>query len=788
VGIAGPRTIAWNLELEALEAIERRVLWLAVRIVDYANRERPKVDDVKVGGHQASSASLVTLMTALYFADLAARDRVSVKPHASPVLHAIEYLLGRLDRSYLTRLRDFGGLQSYPSRAKDPFPVDYSTGSVGLGSAAPLFGALADRYIGTHGGLQTDGRFISLLGDAELDEGNIWEALAEPLTRRLGNVLWIVDLNRQSLDRVVPGIKAHELERHFEAVGWQVLELKYGRRLREAFDRQDGELLRARIDAMPNEQYQSLFGASEEVVRETLLEGQESADRGRLEGLLAGYAGGLPRLVSDLGGHDLADVLDVLARAREETTRPTVLFAYTIKGYGLEMAGRPQNHSALLTGEQIDRFRSACGLTLETEWDGFDPGSPEGELCAKAAARLDRGARPPAPRVEIPMTLSERDGPPTSTQAAFGRVLLALSRVPDVAERLVTVSPDVSVSTNLGGFINKVGVWGPEEEPVYDAMEDSPLRWRVSPQGQHIEMGIAEMNLVLLLSQLGLTWDFHRERLFPVGTLYDPFVMRALEGIVYSTYSGSRFVLAGTPSGISLSREGGAHQSLNTPGIGIETPGLTYAEPCYARELEWLLLDSLARMQEPSGESLYLRLSTKPIDQAPFAELVARRGADAVRADVVAGGFRLREPGAGDDRVILATCGAMVPETLAAAETLADDEGVETTVLVLSSPDRIYRDWQQTLTTPLRGHSTTGRSHLQRLVAPSERGLPIVTVIDGASHALAWLGSALGTRCVPLGVDRFGQTGSPAELYDEYGIGQDAIVTAALIALEPESN
>ena len=153
--------------------------------------------------------------------------------------------------------------------------------------------------------------------------------------------------------------------------------------------------------------------------------------------------------------------------------------------------------------------------------------------------------------------------------------------------------------------------------------------------------------------------------------------MRALEGIVYSTYSGSRFVLVGTPSGISLSREGGAHQSISTPGIGIETPGLTYAEPCFARELEWLLLDALDRLQQPDGESLYLRLSTKPIDQAPFA--AARRataGADVVRAAVVAGGFRLREARpAAEDRVLLATCGAMVPEALAAADALAERGG-----------------------------------------------------------------------------------------------------------------
>ncbi len=774
-----------DADVRTLAAIERRVLWLAVRIVDYANRERPRGDPLKVGGHQASSASMVSLMTALWLADLEGRDRVSVKPHASPVLHALEYLLGRLDRSYLTRLRDFGGLQSYPSRTKDPFPVDYSTGSVGLGSAAPLFGALADRYVDTHFGSSTGGRFISLLGDAELDEGNIWEALAEPLARHLGNVLWIVDLNRQSLDRVIPGIRAAELEAQFRTSGWEVIELKYGRRLRAAFAQEGGELLRRRIDEMPNEQYQSLFGAADGVVRETVLEPFGGEDRWRLARILDAHEGGVGRLVRDLGGHDLADVLGALARARETPDRPTVVFAYTIKGYGLEIAGRPQNHSALLTGEQIDRFRDEVGLTPQTEWDAFAPEGPEAALLARARTRLDRGMRAPVPVHPVPDRLSSRDGPPIATQAAFGRILLELARDEAVGPRLVTVSPDVSVSTSLGGFINKTGVWGPVEETVYDAMEDSPLKWRVGPRGQHVEMGIAEMNLVLLLGQLGMTWDYQRERLLPIGTLYDPFVMRALEGIVFSAYQGARFVLAGTPSGLSLSREGGAHQSLNTPGIGIETPGITYCDPTYARELEWLLLDGLRRMQEPDGEALYLRLSTKPIDQTPFADLVAQRGEEQVHADVVRGGYRLRDAAPADDRVLIATCGTMTPEALAAAEQLATDEGVEATVLVLSSPDRLYRDWQRARSAPVRGAPTSSRSHLETLVHDDERGLPVVTVIDGASHALAFVGAALGTRAVPLGVDAFGQTGSQPEVYAHYGIDAASIATAALVALEP---
>jgi pyruvate dehydrogenase E1 component len=773
------------VDLGTLASIERRVLWLAVRIVDYANRERPKADELKVGGHQASSASLVSLMTALYFANLRAADRVSVKPHASPVLHAIEYLLGRLPREYLTTLRELGGLQAYPSRTKDPFPVDYSTGSVGLGSAAPLFGALGDRYVESHFGRSTGGRFISLLGDAELDEGSLWEAVLEPQTRGLGNVLWIVDLNRQSLDRVVPVIRAAELEQQFAAAGWQVLELKYGRRLREAFAQEGGDLLRRRIDEMPNPIYQGLFGAGEDVVVAALLDGLREPERGRLARLLAAYDGAVGTLIQDLGGHDLGDILRALAEADADPERPAVLFAYTIKGYGLPIAGRPLNHSALLTGEQIDELRAASGLTAEAEWDAFDPDSPEARLCRAAAERIARPERPERDPIAVPAALSTTEPAAISTQAALGRILLDLSRVDGVAERIVTVSPDVSISTNLGGWINKVGVWGVETAAAHES-EESPLRWRAGPDGRHVELGISEMNFFLLLGQLGLTAETQGEQLFPIGTLYDPFVCRGLEGLIYSVYSGSRFVFAGTPSGISLSREGGAHQSTITPGIGMELPGLTYAEPCYARELEWLLLDGLRRLQEPDGDALYLRLSTKPVEQAPFAELVARRGEDAVRADVLAGGFRLREAAASEDAVVIASCGALVPESLAAADLLADDEGVEATVVVLSSPDRLYRDWRSARLTPLtEGRSPAGPSHLERLIPPAERRLPAVTVVDGASHSLAFVGGCLGMRTVPLGVDTFGQAGSEPDLYDVHQLSPAAIATAALVALEP---
>ena len=759
------------------------MLWLAVRIVDWANHERPDAGGIKVGGHQASSASMVSIMTSLWFHHLRAEDRVAVKPHASPVFHAIQYLLGNLDRRYLTELRSLGGLQAYPSRTKDPDGVDFSTGSVGLGAVAPLFAAATRRYVDAHFGEREPSRFVALVGDAELDEGNVWEAIVDPATQGLGNVLWVVDLNRQSLDRVIPGIKAARLMRLFEDNGWQVLEAKYGRRLQEAFARPGGDALRRHIDDMPNEEYQSLFAARGSALRDRFLAGAD-AEVKRLLGEVPDDD--LAPLIQNLGGHDLSLLLETYQHADEATDRPTVVFAYTVKGWGLPMAGDPLNHAALLSSNQIDDLRGALGLEKSHEWERFADDSREGELIARRAAELQRQpASRPRPAVSVPVEVGVPPGnKPVSTQETFGRLLVGLARHDDVAARLVTTSPDVSVSTNLGGWINKMGVFTPEEQPDWLGAERL-LRWRQTPTGHHIELGISEMNLFMLLSQLGCAEDMSGEVLLPVGTLYDPFVCRGLDALIYATYSGARFVVVGTPSGVTLSPEGGAHQSTITASIGAELPGITLAEPAYATALDWLLCDGLGRIAAADkGASLYLRLSTRPVDQAPFNRARTRLGDDELRRQVIAGGYRLIE-GEGDGPIVqLCASGAVLPEVVAAAELLAG-EGVRANVIDVTSLDRLYETWRTVMRHGLRDARDPGEDfHLATLFPADERQAPIVTVHDAASHAMAWMGSVFGAPVIPLGVDEFGQSGSIPDLYGAHDLLPDAIVNAALLALD----
>jgi pyruvate dehydrogenase E1 component len=755
---------------DVLDEIAAHVLWTSTAMIHHANRIRPNSSGLKVGGHQASCASMVSIMTSLWFSQLQLGDRVSVKPHASPVLHSINYLLGTLEERYLTTLREFGGLQSYPSRSKDPDPVDYSTGSVGIGGTAPIWGAIARRYVNTTLGDTGGGRQYSLVGDAELDEGAVWEAILDPSVQELGEIVWIVDMNRQSLDRVVPNIAAGRLETMFSAAGWQVITVRFGRLLEDLFGRQGGSVLRRRILDMPNPEYQRLLRCSAQELRGRLP--GDGGDASAIADLIAGLDDNtLVRAIGNLGGHDM----DSLRSAWDEIddTRPTIIIAYTIKGYGLPTQGHPQNHSSLLTEEQFVDLAGTLGKDPGQPWNRCTAGTPAAELCRSTAERLQRPplsiGDPPA----VPTDLGRIPPAVSTTQAALGRALLDLTReAPDVAKRVVTVSPDVSSTTNLAGWLNKVGVWSPgERRNWFDDDGETIMHWREKPTGQHMELGIAETNLVGLIGELGATWSRWGQPLFPIGVLYDPFVERALEPWSYGIYAGGQSILVGTPSGVTLAAEGGAHQSIKTPSIGLEQPGCTSYEPAFAIEVEWTLLDCMSRLGKPDGQSSYLRLSTRPVRQE-LADVPSDPAArERRRRHVVAGAYTLR-PRANAAATIVAM-GAMVTEALEAADRL-EQIGIHTEVVCVTSPGLLFEAVQS------RQGLGNAPSWILDQVFPAERAAPMVSVLDGHPHTLAFLSSINQVPSKSLGVSNFGQVGSLDAVYRYHGIDTDGIVRAVL--------
>ena len=764
--------------IAALNMLETRLRWLSSWTIHNANHIRESRDGLKVGGHQASCASITAIMTALYFHALGPNDKVAVKPHAGPVLHAIHYLLGNQSLDQLQRFRGLGGMQSYPSRTKDSIPVDFSTGSVGLGVAITAFASLVQDYLIAHGELAPAdaGRMIALMGDAELDEGNIYECLIEAYKHDIRNCWWIVDYNRQSLDHTTADRMFNRFDDIFRTCGWRVLTLKQGKQQREVFARPGGKAVGDWIDNCPNAEFAVLTYQGGAAWRARLI-----ADLGsdaKTSTLIASFDDdGLAALMTNLGGHCIETLLDAFAQAQDDV--PTMFIAYTVKGYGLPFAGHKDNHAGLMNPTQIQGLRDSLNIAAGDEWE---PYGGLGDNAAASVKALVAGASLAKPKqradaavISVPAKFPVPEGKEQSTQAAFGRILLDLAKSDDadaraVADRIVTTSPDVTVSTNLGAFVNQRGLFRRQElKDVFAAAKiPTAQKWSGHGAGQHIELGIAENNLFLMLAALGLSADIFGTRLFPVGTVYDPFIARGLDALNYACYQDARFLLVATPSGVTLGPEGGAHQSINSPLIGMGQPGLTYFEPAFADELALFMRWAFDHMQADDGGSTYLRLTTRTIEQPERAE-------DTWEDDALKGGYWLNRPAVGAEIAIVFT-GAIAPEALAAYEQLKDDlPGLG--LLNVTSPDLLHRSWSAARAA--RWTKGKGKAcHASKLLAGLSPSAGLVTVIDGSPGALSWLGGVRGQRVSPLGIDRFGQTGDLPDLYREYRLDTQAIMDA----------
>jgi pyruvate dehydrogenase E1 component len=755
-------------DIDALKTLDERLRWLSTWTIHHANHVRESDDGLKVGGHQASCASMTALMAALYFHALGPNDRVAVKPHAGPVLHAIHYLLGSQSREALENFRGFGGAQSYPSRTKDKIPVDFSTGSVGLGVAITLFASLVQDYLSAHGWLedQDRGRFVALIGDAELDEGNIYEAIIEGAKHDVRNLWWIVDYNRQSLDATSADRMFERFDEIFRSCGWRVVELRYGKKLQAALDA--NKVLKEWLERLSNAELSALHYQGGAAWRARI-----GAELGKKAAafLKEHDDAALAQLFTDLGGHCMETLVDAFNAADDDV--PTLFIAWTIKGFGLPFAGHKDNHAGLMNPTQMAALRDAMGVREGHEWEPLEGVGDNARTGAEALidrARIAREKRGRAfgtiPIPAIPAPAGEEQ----STQAAFGRILLELSKGGgELADRIVTTSPDVTVSTNLGAWVNQRGLFRRSDMPDVFAQAKiaSAQKWSGGNKGQHVELGIAESNLFLMLAAAGLAGDLFFRRLFPIGTLYDPFIARGLDALNYACYQDARFLLVATPSGITLGPEGGAHQSINPPLIALGQPGLRHYEPAYADELAAMMEEAFRLIDDPGGESTYLRLSTRSIQQV-------ERTNDNWREGALAGGYWLREPGPNAEAAIVGM-GAVMPEALAAWEELSDDSS-GLGLLSVTSPDLLHRGWTAAQAARWRGERQP--SHAEALLSKLAPGAGLVTIADAAPASLSWLGGVLGQRVAPLGVEKFGQTGSLADLYAAYRLDGTAITEA----------
>ena len=778
-------------QLDHLKTLEQRLLWLSAWTVHNANHLRDKRDDdVKVGGHQASCASMVSIMTALYFHTLRPEDRVAVKPHAAPVYHAMHYLMGNQTLEKLQNFRGYGGAQSYPSRTKDIDDVDFSTGSVGLGVAETAFASIVQDYLEAKpwAADRPLGRMVALVGDAELDEGNVYECLQEGWKHDLRNTWWIIDYNRQSLDGVVHEGLWEKVEDIFKAFGWRTVVLRHGALQREAFAEPGGETLKSWIQSCPNADYSALTYKGGAAWRARLM--NDIGDQGDITALLDRRSDDeLAALMNNLGGQCLQSLCDAFDSTTDDT--PTVFLAYTIKGWGTPLAGHKDNHAGLMNKAQMADFQSKMGIAEGEEWTPMASVADSDALNSflREVPFFAAGPR----RFSAPTVASAGpiflDDDVQSTQAGFGKILDALAKSKsELADRIVTTSPDVTVSTNLGPWVNRRGLFAREVrgDTFRDQQIPSTQKWQFSPTGQHIELGIAEMNLFLLLGAAGLSHSLFGERLIPIGTVYDPFIARGLDALNYACYQDARFIIVGTPSGVTLAPEGGAHQSIGAQLIGMSQDGLVSFEPAFLDELSIIMdwsFDYLQRdgdgdpdertwLRDETGGSVYLRLTTRQLEQVRWSD----RNDGTFRQGVIDGGYWLREPGPNCE-IVIAYQGCVAPEAIKAAGRIGNNRR-DIGVLAVTSADRLNSGWTAARRARARGN-TAAKSQIERLMEQVPRDCTLITVTDGHPATLAWIGGVKGHATTPLGVEHFGQTGTIGDLYRHFQIDAEAIVSAA---------
>ncbi|MBT7760401.1 MAG: transketolase, partial [Rhodospirillaceae bacterium] len=623
------------------------------------------------------------------------------------------------------------------------------------------------------------GRMVALMGDAELDEGNVFEAMLEGWKHDVRNAWWIVDYNRQSLDSVITDRLFGRVDDVFRTTGWRVITLKYGTMLQAAFETSDGEALRQWIDDCPNSLYSALTYKGGPGWREHLR--KDLGDVSGLRPIIEDYEDrDLHELMTNLAGHDMASVLDCFQNI--EGDEPTCFIAYTVKGKELPLAGHKDNHAGLMSPDQMAEFQSRMNVPGGEEWEPFAGLDVEPDELREFLDQVPFVQGPPRRRqaatIAVPASLPKPETEkPISTQDAFGRILFDIAAGDDeFARRIVTTSPDVTVSTNLGGWVNRRGIFDrhQREDIFREEKVVSAQRWAMHPEGQHIELGIAENNLFLTLAALGLSSSLFGERLLPIGTLYDPFVSRGLDALNYACYQDARFMLIGTPSGITLAPEGGAHQSIGTPLIGLFQDGLSAFEPAFVDELGEIMHWGFGHMQdEEDGGSVYLRLTTRALEQP------ARQMSPELRQQIIAGGYWLHPPQP-DAELAIVCSGAVTAEAIAAhADILEDVPGAG--LLIVTSPDLAYRDWNRAWRQRASGRYEA-RSHIGRLLDPLAADAALVTVIDGHPATLSWLGSASRRRVFSLGVETFGQSGDIEDLYRIHGIDRNAILNACAAA------
>jgi pyruvate dehydrogenase E1 component len=875
--------------MTVLDRIARRAAIQTTAMIHIANhREDARQTDPKVGGHPAACSSSAHILTALHCAVREPQDFIACKPHAAPIDHVLMAMLGLYnDRDFrwfareeieaaLHTLRKFSEdgepvFQSYHARTDPDCFHFFPSGSVGIPPVVSVYTALAYRYARDHSievpEVPSNTHFWSLIGDSEFREGSLMEAMPDVSERELGNVTWIVDYNRQNLDGArmpnkhgLHGTDADRIQAMSEANGWEVIQVRHGRRRQEVFRRPGGERLRAVLDSgfSDYELQMHLLMRDMDQTRRSIL-----AHDDKLAPLLADIPDEqLETLLTDLGGHDTGELVKALKQSKQDARRPTLIVAHTVKGWGMDMYAAPGNHSELPRQDEVEGLLATEGLTLLRPFAPFPEDTEEAQYLADRGKRFRaaidgiRGKRVKnrkwvrdkilaAGGVPKSLDIDTKLFPRAHTQWMWGQLASKLARIGTTTERrrlagealadlpeneqaweatadfLLTMSPDVGTSTQISAVMDQkvYGTHTEDEDEVEDVEERLGVHKKrpillptTEPWTRHIRFEIAEANCMSAVGAFGMMGHHAGIPFFPIMTVYDFFIKRAMDQLYYNLYWGSEFVVIGTPSGVTLAPEGAQHSWKSD----IQIPNLITWEPIFAIEMDWILCESIRRHFEDENEGrrgILIRAVTRGIEQKELVRRLRRHPRfrtnpqdlesepldnatilDQAHKDCLSGAYYLvdfrgqpdYEPGV--NVVNLFVMGSVATEALAASDRLRT-EGIYANVIAVSSPDLLLGNLasENDFAHLRHGLGLDGNLHLAPtgavdgaadLVTLAGRRVPVVSVHDGEAGLLDNIGSLLGVRQETLAVRKFSKSGRPDQVYAYQHIDADSVVQA----------
>ena len=825
VGMKTPRTaLPSRSRLSAMEVVRDYVAKGALSMVDWANHKPENSGKKpKVGGHQASSMSSVDLLCALYLHTKEPQDRVAVKPHAAPVVYSIMHLFGLVATEQMNRLREFGGPQPYPTKLKNPLFIDYTTSSEALGVCAAIYDAygakLHNRSLRhVHDTPEVNAVYWAHCGDGELTEGQIDESLYDAGRWGLDNLVWVVDLNRQSLDRVMDDSLGGRLEdwvvAKFQSHQWHVSDvLRWGHRAEELFAADGGDVLKDILDSASDALFHPLMCVDGATLRAIFMGDVTHPDPPTRQ-LLERYAqrlrltdeqrraitsaiadvsdAELSAAISHLGGHDMAALTAAYDKARHTEGAPSVIVAHTVKGYQTSAAGHPENHGGLLPRDEVAVWGATRGIPTDEPYPTpNDPGAVRLIDERRRALFDDADHRyVPSPVPELAVQLGAIKAPRRSTASTgeiFQSLNMALLRDPAIAPWVHFGAPDVGQTTHLGPVIKATGVFAPrpglpDTFAWLRAGRKLAFDWRPSDRGQFHAMGIAEGNAMLWAYAFGRRKKRVEGRapVLPVVTVYDKFFERGFNQLDYAVYSDARFIAVGTPSGTGLSRETATHQSLQTLRMMMDLPGIISYEPAFAVDVWAIYRWALGQLWDDAGEAVYLRLTTQPLAQPTTLP-------DDVAAQAVRGGYWLldedeRAPKQGQPHVIFVASGRKLDQVRHAAQRLSQDHGIGSRILNVTSYEVLWRDWDAYNNDPSAWDDPARSYRLHELFADADVNAPLIVTGDHLPSVAEWLPGALqrirGFRF--LGPRRNGEAGALEAVDALHGMGVEDLVEAAL--------